>query len=163
MFGSLFAKNVTKKKQVFASPFTGELHPIEEAPDEAFAGKMNGDGFMVLPSAGEVLAPADSVVGFVFETNHALGLTAADGLEYLLHIGIDTVDLQGQGFIVYVKAGQSVKKGEKLMEFDLPFVQSHASSAACVCTFTDLPAGRAVSLLKRGQVRFLEDVIEFTS
>ena len=108
MFGSIFGK----KKQRFASPFTGELRSITETPDEAFAEKMNGDGFMVSPSDGVVLAPADSVVNFVFETKHALGLTTTEGLEYLLHVGIDTVKLKGEGFTVYVSEGQKVKKAK---------------------------------------------------
>ena len=97
MLGSLFGK----KKDVFASPFTGRLCSITETPDEAFAEKMNGDGFMVEPSDGDVFAPADGTVSFVFETRHAMGLTTKDGLEYLLHIGIDTVKLQGKGFTVF--------------------------------------------------------------
>ena len=90
MFGSIFGK----KKDTFASPFTGKLCAITETPDEAFAEKMNGDGFMVQPADGDVFAPADSTVNFVFETKHAMGLNAKDGKEYMLHIGIDTVNLK---------------------------------------------------------------------
>jgi len=156
MFGSLFGK----KKDTFASPFTGTLCPITEAPDEAFAEKMNGDGFMVQPADGDVFAPADSTVNFVFETKHALGLTAKDGMEYLLHIGIDTVNLQGNGFTVYVKEGQAVKKGDKLMAFDTAYVKANAPSDACLCVFSDLPEGREVALLKAGSVKALEDAVE---
>jgi len=156
MFGSLFGK----KKDTFASPFTGTLCPITEAPDEAFAEKMNGDGFMVQPADGDVFAPADSTVNFVFETKHALGLTAKDGMEYLLHIGIDTVNLQGNGFTVYVKEGQAVKKGDKLMAFDTAYVKANARSDACLCVFSDLPEGREVALLKTGSVKALEDAVE---
>ena len=70
-----------KKKDTFASPFMGKLCAITETPDEAFAEKMNGDGFMVQPAAGDVFAPADSTVSFVFETKHAMGLTTKDGRE----------------------------------------------------------------------------------
>ena len=156
MFGSLFGK----KKNTFASPFTGKLCSITETPDEAFAEKMNGDGFMVEPADGEVFAPADSTVGFAFETKHAMGLTTGDGLEYLLHIGIDTVKLQGQGFTVYVQEGQHVKKGEKLMAFDTAYVKANAPSDACLCVFTDLQDGQEVSLLKSGSVKALEDAVE---
>lgn len=156
MFGSLFGK----KKDSFASPFTGQLCSITETPDEAFAEKMNGDGFMVQPADGDVFAPADSTVNFVFETKHALGLTTRDGLEYLLHIGIDTVKLQGNGFTVFVKEGQEVKKGEKLLAFDTGYVKAHAPSDACLCVFTDLPEGKEVALLKRGAVKALEEAVE---
>ncbi len=145
MFGSLFGK----KKETFASPFTGKLCSITETPDEAFAEKMNGDGFMVQPADGEVFAPADSTVNFVFETKHAMGLTTKDGREYMLHIGIDTVNLKGNGFTVFVKDGQEVKKGDKL-----------APSDACLCVFTDLPEGKEVALLKSGKVKALEDAVE---
>ena len=153
MFGSLFGK----KEDTFASPFTGILCPITETPDEAFAEKMNGDGFMVRPADGEVFAPADSTVYFVFETKHALGLTTKNGMEYLLHIGIDTVELKGNGFTVYVQDGQTVKKGDKLMSFDVAYVKANAPSDACLCVFTDLPEGKEVTLLKAGSVRALEN------
>ena len=156
MIGSLFGK----KKNIFASPFTGTLCSISETPDEAFAEKMNGDGFMVQPADGDVYAPADSMVNFVFETKHALGLTAADGMEYLLHIGIDTVNLQGKGFTVFVSEGQAVKKGDKLMTFDTAYVKANAPSDACLCVFTDLPEDKAVALLKTGNIQALEDAVE---
>jgi len=156
MFGSLFGK----KKDTFASPFTGRLCSITETPDEAFAEKMNGDGFMVVPADGEVFAPADSTVNFVFETKHAMGLTAKDGTEYLLHIGIDTVKLQGNGFTVFVKDGQEVKKGDKLLAFDTAYVKANAPSDACLCVFTGLPEGKEVALLKTGNVKALEEAVE---
>ncbi len=156
MFGSIFGK----KKQRFVSPFTGELRSITETPDEAFAEKMNGDGFMVSPSDGVVLAPADSVVNFVFETKHALGLTTTEGLEYLLHVGIDTVKLKGEGFTVYVSEGQKVKKGEKLLSFALATVRAKATSDACLCVFTELPEKEAVALLKAGKINALEEAVE---
>ena len=158
MIGSLFGK----KKNIFASPFTGTLCSISETPDEAFAEKMNGDGFMVQPADGDVYAPADSMVNFVFETKHALGLTAADGMEYLLHIGIDTVNLQGKGFTVFVTEGQAVKKGDKLMNFDIAYVKANAPSDACLCVFTDLSEGKAVTLLKTGNVNAMEEAVEIS-
>ena len=157
MFGSLFGK----KQDTFASPFTGRLCSITETPDEAFAEKMNGDGFMVEPSDGDVFAPADSTVNFVFATKHAMGLTTKEGMEYMLHIGIDTVNLQGRGFTVFVKDGQEVKKGDKLMTFDTAYVRANAPSDACLCVFTDLPEGKEVALLKTGSVKAMEEAAEF--
>ena len=156
MFGPLFGK----KKDTFASPFSGRLCSITETPDEAFAEKMNGDGFMVVPIDGDVFAPADSTVNFVFETKHALGLTTKEGMEYLLHIGIDTVKLKGRGFTVFVKDGQEVKKGDRLMTFDTAYVKANAPSDACLCVFTDLPEGKEVALLKAGNVKAMEEVVE---
>lgn len=158
---NLFKKTNTQTPTYFASPFTGELHPISETPDEAFASKMTGDGFMVYPTDGAVYAPADSDVTFVFDTKHAIGLSAADGTEYMLHIGIDTVKLQGQGFTVLVENGQHVKKGEKLLEFDKAFVKEHAASDACLCIFTDTEKVKTVHMAASGSVKALDTVVWF--
>ncbi len=150
----------TTEKTYFDSPFTGELHPITDAPDEAFAQKMTGDGFFVYPTADTVYAPADSEVSFVFDTKHAIALTTTDGLEYLLHIGIDTVNLKGEGFTVLVETGQEVKKGDVLMKFDDTFIKEHATSDACLCIFTDLE-DKEVHTVKDGQVTALERAVWF--
>lgn len=148
-------------KTYFPSPFTGELHPITDAPDEAFAGKMTGDGFFVYPTENAVYAPADGEVTFVFDTKHAIGMTASDGTEYLLHIGIDTVKLNGQGFTVFVKDGQEVKKGDKLMEFDAEFIRQNAPSDACLCIFTDMDAIPEVHTVTTRQVKALDKAVWF--
>ncbi|MBF1692702.1 MAG: PTS transporter subunit EIIC, partial [Selenomonas sp.] len=118
------------EKHTLCSPVTGTVHPITEAPDDAFASKMMGDGFFVYPTVGEVLAPADGEVVFVFDTKHAIGMKSADGTEYLLHIGVDTVALGGKGFEVFVEAGQQVKKGDRLMTFDIDYIRANATSDA---------------------------------
>ena len=140
------------------SPVTGTVHPITEAPDEAFASKMMGDGFFIYPTVGEVLAPADGEVVFVFDTKHAIGMKSADGTEYLLHIGVDTVALGGKGFNVFVKAGQQVKKGDKLMEFDIDYIRANATSDACLVIFTGLPEGTSVEMTATGEVKALDPV-----
>ena len=149
------------EKTYFNSPFTGELHPITDAPDEAFAGKMTGDGFFVYPTENTVYAPADGEVTFVFDTKHAIGMTTADGVEYLLHIGIDTVKLNGQGFTVFVEDGQEVKQGDKLMEFDDEFIKQNAPSDACLCIFTDMDAIPEVHTVTTGQVKALDKAVWF--
>lgn len=149
------------EKRYFNSPFTGELHPITDAPDEAFASKMTGDGFFVYPTENTVYAPEDGVVTFVFDTKHAIGMTTSDGLEYLLHIGIDTVKLEGKGFTVFVQNGQEVKKGDKLMEFDDDFIKKNAPSDACLCIFTDLEEGKEVHLANSGTVNALDKAVWF--
>lgn len=149
------------EKRYFNSPFTGALHPITEAPDEAFAGKMTGDGFFVYPEDGIVYAPEDSTVTFVFDTKHALGMTTADGVEYLLHIGIDTVNLNGQGFKVFVENGQEVKKGDKLMEFDDEYIKANAPSDACLCIFTDTDQVPEVHLAANGKVKAGDQAVYF--
>ena len=138
------------------SPFQGVLKPITEAPDEAFASKAMGDGYLVLPEDGSVVAPEDGEVMFVFPSKHAIGLKAADGTEYLLHIGVDTVKLNGEGFNVFVSDGQKIKKGEKLMEFDPAYIREHAVSDACIVIFTGLTEGESLSLEGEKQVKRLE-------
>ena len=146
------------EKHTLCSPVTGTVHPITEAPDDAFASKMMGDGFFVYPTVGEVLAPADGEVVFVFDTKHAIGMKSADGTEYLLHIGVDTVALGGKGFEVFVEAGQQVKKGDRLMTFDIDYIRANATSDACLVIFTGLPEGTSVEMTATGEVKALDPV-----
>ena len=146
------------EKHTLCSPVTGTAHPITEAPDDAFASKMMGDGFFVYPTVGEVLAPADGEVVFVFDTKHAIGMKSADGTEYLLHIGVDTVALGGKGFEVFVEAGQQVKKGDRLMTFDIDYIRANATSDACLVIFTGLPEGTSVEMTATGEVKALDPV-----
>ena len=152
------APSSTGEKHTLCSPVTGTVHPITEAPDDAFASKMMGDGFFVYPTVGEVLAPADGEVVFVFDTKHAIGMKSADGTEYLLHIGVDTVALGGKGFEVFVEAGQQVKKGDRLMKFDIDYIRTNATSDACLVIFTGLPEGTSVEMTATGEVKALDPV-----
>ena len=146
------------EKHTLCSPVTGTVHPITEAPDDAFASKMMGDGFFVYPTVGEVLAPADGEVVFVFDTKHAIGMKSVDGTEYLLHIGVDTVALGGKGFEVFVEAGQQVKKGDRLMKFDIDYIRANATSDACLVIFTGLPEGTSVEMTATGEIKALDPV-----
>ena len=150
------SKNIAENVHKLYSPFQGVLKPITEAPDEAFASKAMGDGYLVMPENGTVVAPEDGEVMFVFPSKHAIGLKAADGMEYLLHIGVDTVKLNGEGFTVFVSDGQKIKKGDKLMEFDPVYIREHAVSDACIVIFTGLTEGESLSLEGEKQVKRLE-------
>ena len=143
------------------TPVAGDVHPIAEAPDEAFASKMMGDGYFVYPTEETVYAPSDGEVVFVFDTKHAIGMKAADGTEYLLHIGVDTVNLGGKGFEVFVENGQKVKKGDKLMHFDDAFIKANAKSDACLVIFTGLQEGQSIEMEKTGAVKALDEVAKF--
>ncbi|PNV60232.1 PTS glucose transporter subunit IIA [Clostridium sp. chh4-2] len=142
------------------SPFTGKAQPIDKAPDVTFAQKMIGDGYMVIPSEGVVTAPCDGTVVFVFPTKHAVGLKMDNGMELMLHIGIDTVKLDGQGFDVFVKEGDSFKKGDRLMAFDLDYIKEHAVSEACIVIFTAMEEGTAVKVIEEKEVRALDHVAD---
>ena len=152
------SKNIEENVHKLYSPFQGVLKPITEAPDEAFANKAMGDGYLVMPEDGIVAAPEDGEVMFVFPSKHAIGLKAADGMEYLLHIGVDTVKLNGEGFTVFVSDGQKIKKGDKLMEFDPAYIREHAVSDACIVIFTGLTEGESLSLEGEKQVKRLDPI-----
>lgn len=152
------SKNIAENVHKLYSPFQGVLKPITEAPDEAFASKAMGDGYLVMPENGTVVAPEDGEVMFVFPSKHAIGLKAADGTEYLLHIGVDTVKLNGEGFTVFVSDGQKIKKGDKLMEFDPVYIREHAVSDACIVIFTGLTEGESLSLEGEKQVKRLDPI-----
>ena len=138
---------------IISSPITGKAMEVAKIPDEGFAGKMMGDGARVTPTEAEIVAPEDGVVAFVFETKHALGFQTDSGLEMLLHIGIDTVALNGQGFEVFVENGQSVKKGELLMKIDISYLTEHAPSLCSPVLCTDLKENQKVRLLAKGEVK----------
>ncbi len=138
---------------IISSPITGKAVEVAEIPDEGFAGKMMGDGAGVTPTEAEIVALEDGVVAFVFETKHALGFQTDSGLEMLLHIGIDTVALNGQGFEVFVENGQSVKKGDLLMKIDVSYLTEHAPSLCSPVLCTDLKENQKVRLLAEGEVK----------
>lgn len=119
--------NFMRKKQtgecLLTSPLTGRIVPISEVTDEVFSQKILGDGVAVRPSVGELRAPADGQTLQVFDTEHALTMRTDEGVELLLHLGIDTVRLGGRGFCAHVKAGQRIRRGELLLTFALSDMQ----------------------------------------
>lgn len=144
---------------ILGSPMTGEAAPLSAAPDEAFAGGMMGDGAIVTPTEDVVRAPADGTVSFVFPTKHALGFTTKDGLALLIHVGIDTVKLDGNGFKMMVQEGDSVKKGDAMMKLNLDYIRAHAPSLATPVLFTELSENQQVRLLREGAIKAGEDFL----
>ncbi|HCV6184706.1 TPA: PTS transporter subunit IIABC [Staphylococcus aureus] len=110
------------------APLTGEVTPLSEVLDQVFSEKMMGDGIAIKPSQGEVRAPFNGKVQMIFPTKHAIGLVSDSGLELLIHIGLDTVKLNGEGFTLHVEEGQEVKQGDLLINFDLDYIRNHAKS-----------------------------------
>ena len=137
-------KQADKKEELFSSYVEGRMADISEAPDEAFAGKLMGDGIVMFPKGNIIYAPADATIETVFPTKHAIGLKTNEGTEILLHVGIDTVKLDGKGFTVFVKDGDRVKKGDKLMEVDLNYIAENAASTAIPMVFTNLEDGQKI-------------------
>ena len=105
------------------APLTGECMPIDKVPDPVFADKILGDGVAVLPTDGTVVAPCDGEITNVAETLHAYGIQTPDGLELLIHVGLNTVELKGEGFKPLVKVGDKVKMGTPLCKVDLEFIK----------------------------------------
>lgn len=138
---------------ILNSPLTGNAQELSTTPDEAFANKMMGDGVVVTPTEGKVISPVDGVISFVFPSKHAVVLTTVDGIELLIHIGIDTVKLNGKGFNIYVKDGDKVNAGDKLLSFDLDFIKNNAPSLASPCICTALNSKQKVRLLKTGDIK----------
>lgn len=118
-------KTVAKEveAETLASPLKGKAIPLERIKDEAFASSALGKGIAILPTEGKVFAPANGTVTALFPTNHAIGMTTDKGAELLIHVGMDTVQLQGQYFSSHVKQGERVEKGQLLMEFDIEKIQ----------------------------------------
>ena len=129
----------------FISPVTGITKNLSEIEDKAFASSAMGKGFAVDMQNGKVIAPFDGEIMVCFPTGHAYGLKSNDGVEILIHIGMDTVQLEGKGFTPYVEAGQKIKQGDVLVDVDIDYIKSQGKSLVTPIVFTD---GRDVELLK---------------
>ncbi|NMO96802.1 glucose-specific PTS transporter subunit IIBC [Paenibacillus lemnae] len=134
------------------SPVNGELMDISNVPDPVFSQRMTGDGFAVLPHDGTIASPVYGKVFNVFPSKHAIGIMSDGGKEVLVHIGVNTVKLKGQGFKVLVQEGDLVSAGQPIMEVDLDYVKEHAPSIISPIIFSNLPEGASVKLNKTGSV-----------
>ena len=142
-----------KTESIIYSPMTGQAADITEAPDEAFAQKMMGDGVVIMPKEPYVYAPTDGTVTFVFDTKHAIGFETDSGIGLLIHVGIDTVKLNGAGFTVVVENGQRVKAGDLLMELDFAYLKEHATSVVTPVVCTELSENQHIRLLTQASVK----------
>ncbi|WP_339247424.1 glucose-specific PTS transporter subunit IIBC [Paenibacillus sp. FSL R10-2796] len=139
-------------KEDIVSPVNGELLDITEVPDPVFSQKMTGDGFAFLSEDGKIASPVYGKVFNVFPSKHAIGIMSDGGKEVLVHIGVNTVKLKGQGFTVLVEEGDLVAAGQPIMEVDLEYVKAHAPSVISPVIFSNLPEGSSVTLKKPGKV-----------
>ena len=135
------------------SPMSGLAADLSTAPDEAFAEKMMGDGAVVTPEDPYVRAPEDGEVAFVFDTKHAIGFVTDSGVSLLIHVGIDTVKLNGEGFEALVESGQTVKKGDPMLKLDLEYLKTHAPSVTSPVLCTELEENQRIRLLTDGPVK----------
>ena len=135
-----------------AMPLQGKLVSLDAVPDKMFSEKMMGDGFAIEPSDGLVVSPVKGEVVNLFPTMHAVGLLAEDGTEVLVHIGVDTVNLKGEGFEAFVSQGDQVAVGDELIRFDLDKVKREAKAATTPVIFTNLAEQKTVTITKEGTV-----------
>ena len=145
---------------VISSPITGLAADLATAPDEAFAQKMMGDGAVVTPEDPFVRAPEDGEVAFVFDTKHAIGFVTDSGISLLIHVGIDTVKLNGEGFEALVESGQTVKKGDPMLKLDLEYLKANAPSITSPVLCTELEDNQRIHLLQEGQIKAGEPLFE---
>ncbi len=145
----------------FGAPIDGRLIELIHVPDAVFAGKIMGDGFAIEPVNGEVVSPVDgTVTSFMADTRHAVGITSTEGLEILIHIGIDTVQLAGEGFVGLVVQDDPVTAGQPLLKVDLAKIRDKVPSLVSPVVFTNLPTGSTVNveegrLVQRGERGFI--------
>lgn len=154
---------VHKVKKSLYSPFCGQIFDITKSKDAAFSEKMMGDGYLVIPDEGIAYAPENCKVSFTFPTGQAVGLDCEDGTEMMLHIGLNTAILEGKGFKLLVNDGDFVKKGDKLLEFDIQYIKEHVKFEECLAVFTGLREDEEIVVTAEGRVNALEKIAEIIS
>ena len=139
----MFAKFKKKNNvQVFA-PLNGQVVSLEQVPDPVFSQKMMGEGIAIMPTGGDVVAPIDGTVVLISKTKHAIGIRTKDETEVLIHVGLETVTLKGEGFSVFVNEGDKVSVGQKLMEVEWELIKDKVPSIITPIVITN-SAERAV-------------------
>ncbi|EOL43277.1 PTS sugar transporter subunit IIA [Enterococcus caccae] len=158
MFGFLKKKEPAQLNETLYAVATGKLIPISEVNDPVFSQKMMGDGFAVLPETGDIYSPIEGEVLSVFQTKHAVGMKMANGLEILLHMGIDTVELNGEPFNIKVSEGSKVSQGTLIAKVDLESITSAGKAIDMVVVITNMDMVKSFKLNKTGQVTAGDEV-----
>ena len=144
------AETAASESTVLFAPMNGEVQPVEQSHDQMFASKALGDGVAILPTKGTVYAPCDGTVSLLFDTKHAIGITSDTGVEVLIHIGINTVELKGEGFETFVEQGDKVKKGDRLVKADLALIKEKGMDTQTMMIFPE-GAGLEVKVIPEAQ------------
>lgn len=144
---------------VLYAPIQGNVIPREDIPDETFASGVLGDGVGIEPELGEVTAPFDGEISSLTDTRHAIGITGPGGMEVLIHVGVDTVKMNGDGFTLFVKEGDKVKAGQKLMTFDIEKIREAGYSTTSAVLLTNSDDYASCNILKTGSTKQMEKII----
>ena len=154
--------NTDKKTEIqtLYSPLNGQAIPLAEVKDETFAGEVLGKGMAVIPSEGVVKAPCDAEVSMVFDTKHAIGLTTESGIELLIHVGLNTVELEGKYYTVHVNDGDKVKKGQTLITFEMDKIKDAGYDVTTPMIVTNTDDFEEVTFLNAGTVNTDSRVLE---
>lgn len=147
-------------EQVITAPLSGKVVALEDTPDAVFASGAMGQGIAIEPSVGEVVAPADGVIRLLFPTNHAIGLATDDGAEILIHVGMDTVALEGEGFMAHVTQGSKVKAGQLLLSFDIDAIKKAGYLVTTPIIVTNIADYKTVETLADGDVKLGDDLLK---
>ena len=142
------------------SPLKGEVVLMQDVPDETFAAEVLGKGAAVEPSEGRVVAPADATVETLFDTHHAIGLTLDNGMEILIHVGINTVELGGEGYEAHVAEGDKVKRGQTLITFDKALIQSKGYKTVTPVIITNADDYEEINTAASGSIGLLDKLLE---
>ncbi|MBY0147630.1 PTS glucose transporter subunit IIA [Neobacillus niacini] len=126
-----------KAKLQIVAPVNGEIVPLEDVPDPVFSQKMMGEGVAMVPEGGNIYAPVNGTIILIAATKHAVGIRADDGTEILIHVGLETVALNGTGFSLAVKEGEKISVGQLLMEVDWDYIKIHAKSIVTPIVITN--------------------------
>lgn len=147
------------KSEVIKAPVTGTARPLSEAEDEVFSKEVLGKGALIEPSVGQVCAPCDGIVSALFPTGHAVGIQSTNGAEVLIHIGINTVEMNGKGFRTLVKQDDVVRKGQPLVDFDMEEIKKAGFSAQTMVLITNTPEYQEVVFDKAGAIEAGQDLL----
>ncbi len=157
-----FLKKKKPLELVIGSPVKGKAVPLSSVNDPTFSEGMLGKGVAIQPTEGKIYAPADGTIGMVFDTLHAVSLTTKEGTEVLIHVGLDTVKMNGEGFTGFVHAGDTVKKGDLLLEVDLDKVKEAGYDTITPMLICNTDEYAAVNGLDGKEVKPGDDVIAIT-
>ena len=149
----------TKPEKEVVSPLTGEVIPLETVNDEAFAEKSMGDGLAIIPAEGSLYAPVSGTVQALFPTNHAIAIAGDNGINVILHIGIDTVKMDGDGFISLVQQGDKVEKGQLLITFDINKIKSRGYETNIMIVLPDSSEYGSLHKRDAGQIKPQEKLL----